>query len=758
MPEADGYVRISTKFDDASLTRSLSGLGAKMNKALQSLEKAKSNVAELEKQLENISTGKTTPKSITSLEKEIEKAEKSATGLEKQIDALSTRRRGLLETNFGGMHDAEITDLNEQIDSLTQKLMEAYQNVDTLKARLAELKADPSKTVEAEETARQLELARSEVERLSADIHNTRAAMDSLRDSTAGVKEEAAKSESAFSKLGGMIKRLARRMLLLYAFRRVFTFIRNSFMSMTGFSVVTGELSDFINKMKQAYSANVDVQKALAGLRGALYTSFAPIYSAVVPALVSLINWLARGIAYISAFISALGGGSFAESAKGADKLSKSIGGVGGAAKKANEQLAAFDKLNVLNEDKGGGGGGSPAGGVSAADEIPGVDEEKLAAWENFGNRINEIITNIKTRFKEFSDWFDQASPGQKIIFLSVVLGTLIPLLWLLLPWPLAMAASLIILFTLVEKYYDQITAWLDGAYNKIQEFFSNAVNAINSGVDNAKKWISEAFSWIEDNVNGFITNIQNWLVEHWGFIGKILASILGVVKVAITTATSVLSTGLQIVLQVVGTALSTAYLTVQTVINLIVNVIRAVVETIHAIATGDWSKAWEAWGKVFSGVWNGIKAIVVNVVNGIIGIVESMVNGIISIINGLLGWVNSVGSFFGAHVSLGVPSMSLPRFAAGGFPDAGSMFVAGEAGPELVGSFGGHNNTVVNEAQLVQAFQQASSEQVALLQQQNSLLAAILNKSGEVTFKPSSAAGKVFSQSINMYSRAMGV
>ena len=94
--------------------------------------------------------------------------------------------------------------------------------------------------------------------------------------------------------------------------------------------------------------------------------------------------------------------------------------------------------------------------------------------------------------------------------------------------------------------------------------------------------------------------------------------------------------------------------------------------------------------------------------------------------------------------------------FASGGFPDTGSMFIAGEAGPELVGSFGSHNNSVINEAQLVQAFRQASSEQVALLQQQNSLLAALLDK--ELTFKPSSAAGKAFSQSIGMYNRAMGV
>jgi hypothetical protein len=45
----------------------------------------------------------------------------------------------------------------------------------------------------------------------------------------------------------------------------------------------------------------------------------------------------------------------------------------------------------------------------------------------------------------------------------------------------------------------------------------------------------------------------------------------------------------------------------------------------------------------------------------------------------------------------------ALPNFATGGFPMTGQMFIAREAGPELVGSIGGHT-AVVNNNQIVES------------------------------------------------------
>nr|DAG20015.1 MAG TPA: minor tail protein [Caudoviricetes sp.] len=70
--------------------------------------------------------------------------------------------------------------------------------------------------------------------------------------------------------------------------------------------------------------------------------------------------------------------------------------------------------------------------------------------------------------------------------------------------------------------------------------------------------------------------------------------------------------------------------------------------------------------------------------------------------------------------------------FADGGFPDDGQLFLAGESGPEFVGSMGGHT-AVANNDQIVEGIREgvesAMAKQNELLRQQNELLKALLEK-----------------------------
>lgn len=71
---------------------------------------------------------------------------------------------------------------------------------------------------------------------------------------------------------------------------------------------------------------------------------------------------------------------------------------------------------------------------------------------------------------------------------------------------------------------------------------------------------------------------------------------------------------------------------------------------------------------------------------------------------------------------------------AAGGFVDSGQIFIAREAGPELVGTIG-NKTAVANNSQIVEGIQRgvqdANQEQNALLREQNELLTRILAKTG---------------------------
>lgn len=90
-----------------------------------------------------------------------------------------------------------------------------------------------------------------------------------------------------------------------------------------------------------------------------------------------------------------------------------------------------------------------------------------------------------------------------------------------------------------------------------------------------------------------------------------------------------------------------------------------------------------------------------------------------------------------------------------------GDLFIANEQGAELVGSLNG-KTTVANQEQIVEGIQrgvaEANSEQNSLLRQQNELLRGILYKDSSVRIGASAALGRTVQQSLDMYSKAVGV
>lgn len=63
-------------------------------------------------------------------------------------------------------------------------------------------------------------------------------------------------------------------------------------------------------------------------------------------------------------------------------------------------------------------------------------------------------------------------------------------------------------------------------------------------------------------------------------------------------------------------------------------------------------------------------------------------------------GWISDVLSAIGLPASL--PKLNVSWYASGGFPDEGELFMAREAGPELVGTIGGRT-AVANNDQIIE-------------------------------------------------------
>lgn len=95
--------------------------------------------------------------------------------------------------------------------------------------------------------------------------------------------------------------------------------------------------------------------------------------------------------------------------------------------------------------------------------------------------------------------------------------------------------------------------------------------------------------------------------------------------------------------------------------------------------------------------------------------------------------------------------------YASGGFPEAGQLFLAREsgAGPEMVGTMGGRT-AVANNDQIVEGIASgvaaANAQQNALLAEQNTLLRAILSKTGN-----GGISGREIHRALNAYDVARG-
>ena len=270
---------------------------------------------------------------------------------------------------------------------------------------------------------------------------------------------------------------------------------------------------------------------------------------------------------------------------------------------------------------------------------------------------------------------------------------------------------------------------------------------AVSKGIALVRNGWNTVTSWIQSGklggaINKGIGLVKNgWVtVTAWIQNGKLGGAInkgIGLVKNGWTTVASWIQNGR------LGGA-----------INKGVGLVRAGWNTVASWITGSWlggtvSKAIDltvkvlgnTWEKFISG-WNALKNKTLELKLGINDKLKKAWN------SAAFKWNTSV-----ILSKLG----KLPYLASGGIvQNSGQLFIAREAGPELVGTMGG-NTAVANNDQIVAGIQngvaQANSEQNELLRQQNSILMQLLNK--DLTISPSVALGQVMARSAALYGRA---
>ena len=114
-----------------------------------------------------------------------------------------------------------------------------------------------------------------------------------------------------------------------------------------------------------------------------------------------------------------------------------------------------------------------------------------------------------------------------------------------------------------------------------------------------------------------------------------------------------------------------------------------------------------------------------------------------------------------GRHFGINIPEIPVPHLADGGFVDEGQLFIAREAGAEMVGGIG-RRTAVANNDQITDGIAQAVFDALAetgLIEYVRSIdQSARTTAKKEFTLgKPSSSAGRWVSQSMEAYDLVRG-
>ena len=106
-----------------------------------------------------------------------------------------------------------------------------------------------------------------------------------------------------------------------------------------------------------------------------------------------------------------------------------------------------------------------------------------------------------------------------------------------------------------------------------------------------------------------------------------------------------------------------------------------------------------------FSAAWSSLETTVSNLFSGLISWCQNAHAWLQDVLDGI-GLVNNSSHGLGLHSGIS------GKFAEGGFPTEGQLFIAREAGAEMVGSIGGRT-AVANNDQIVEGIRQGVYEAV---------------------------------------------
>lgn len=400
----------------------------------------------------------------------------------------------------------------------------------------------------------------------------------------------------------------------------------------------------------------------LAGMttqfKNSLGSALGELLMNIEPILTAILNLAIRVADAIAQLFAVLGGRStYNKAVASAEKWEDAAKGGAAAAKEWKNQLMGFDEINRLNDQNsgGGGGGGSSGGKFEEAPAMNAWAEELRRITMDWWNSLNlEPIINAWNRLREaVSDFVSLVDSGLRWAYENVLLP--------LAGWTIEELAPALV--TLLAAAFE----WLNAVIQKLAPVF---IDFYENHLKPFAKWVGEklikAIEWLTEKFEDMTQKVieANSLSE---FINSL--------------------DGAEVIILAVAVAIGIVALSLSPIKLIMIGVVAAGM------------LVYENWEKIKEGAANFREAMqpVVDAFNW----VKEKIDAAIAAIQTFFAWLNSLNFVKSANARAAAAqadgSIYLQGFASGGYPNEGQLFVAREAGPELVGQIGGRTSVASN-------------------------------------------------------------
>ena len=199
--------------------------------------------------------------------------------------------------------------------------------------------------------------------------------IDGVKSATQQAGQVAQKSNGMFSNFYGSLLRIAKLRLLRGIIRMVTQAFKEGTENIYYYSQALGsaDASHFASTMNELASS-------FQYLKNSIGAVVAPLLSALLPALQTIVSWVALALDYLAQFFAVINGQSTYTRAKKQATAWKDVGSAAGgaaaAAKEYKNTIMSFDEIHALNDTPESGGGGG--GGASAPDYSDMFEEVEL--------------------------------------------------------------------------------------------------------------------------------------------------------------------------------------------------------------------------------------------------------------------------------------------------------------------------------------------------------------------------------------------